>query len=112
MGPRAIARFAPPLKPALEEVDQYKYLGATITKDGTSEADIRIRLATSISVLIRLNTIWTNTKMAIKQNVVYIKHRCSKYYSMDAKLASFDGMLASPWEITEKMENKNKSLRK
>ena len=35
----------------LEEVDTFKYLEATITKDGTSEAKIRIRLATSKPVL-------------------------------------------------------------
>ena len=28
----------------LEEVDQFKYLGATITKDGSSDSDIKIRL--------------------------------------------------------------------
>ena len=32
----------------LEEVDTFKYLGVTITKYGTSKAEIRIRLATSI----------------------------------------------------------------
>ena len=41
----------------LEEVDKFKYLGETITKYGTSEAEIRIRLATSTSALIRLKTI-------------------------------------------------------
>ena len=29
----------------LEEVDQFKYLGATITKDGSSDSEIKIRLA-------------------------------------------------------------------
>ena len=44
----------------LEDVGKFKYLGATITKFGTSEADIRIRLATSTSTLIRLQNIWTS----------------------------------------------------
>ena len=35
----------------LEEVDTFKYLGTTIIKDGTSEAEIRIRLSTSKSVI-------------------------------------------------------------
>ena len=45
-----------------EEVGKFKYLGATITKDGTSEAELRIILATSTSALIRLTTIWTSKK--------------------------------------------------
>ena len=48
----------------LEEVDKCKYLGVTITKDGTSEADIR--LSTSTSDLIRLKTIWTSTQICFK----------------------------------------------
>ena len=50
----------------LVEVDKFKYLGATITKDGTSEAEIRIILATSTSALIRLKTIWKSTKIGFK----------------------------------------------
>ena len=50
----------------LEEVDTFKYLEAFITKYGTSEADILIRLATSTSALIRSQTIWAVTKMALK----------------------------------------------
>ena len=50
----------------LEEVDKFIYLGANIIKDCTSEAEIRIRLATSISALIRLKTIWTSTQIGFK----------------------------------------------
>ena len=46
----------------LEEVDKFEYLKATITKYGISEANIRIRLATSTSALIRLKNICTSKK--------------------------------------------------
>ena len=50
----------------MEVVDKLKYLGATITKDVASEGEIRIRLATSTSALIRLKTIWTITKIGFR----------------------------------------------
>ena len=50
----------------LEEVNKFKYLGVTITKYGTSEVDLRIRLVISTSALIRLQTIWTSKKIGFK----------------------------------------------
>ena len=54
----------------LKEVGQFKYLGSIITKDGTSEADIRIRLATSTFALIRIQTIWKSTKVGFKTKLI------------------------------------------
>ena len=34
----------------LEEVTSFKYLGATLSKDGTCRAQIRIRIATATAV--------------------------------------------------------------
>ena len=42
----------------LEEVDQFKYLSATITKDGSSDSEIKIRLAQATLAMVRLTTIW------------------------------------------------------
>ena len=39
----------------LEEVTSFKYLGATLCKDGTCSAEVRIRIA---SAMARLNRIW------------------------------------------------------
>ena len=39
----------------LEEVTSFKYLGATLCKDGTCSAEVHIRTA---SVMARLNRIW------------------------------------------------------
>ena len=47
----------------LEEVDEICYLGATITKDGTCETDIRIRLALATSAIVRLYTIWNSKQI-------------------------------------------------
>ena len=39
----------------LEEVTSFKYLGATLCKDGTCSAEVCIRTA---SAVVRLNRIW------------------------------------------------------
>ena len=41
----------------LEVVNKFKYLGATVTKDGKSETEINIRMATATTALFRLRTI-------------------------------------------------------
>ena len=45
----------------LEEVEQFKYLGTTITKNGSSDTEIKIRLAQATSAMVRL-TIICNSK--------------------------------------------------
>ena len=84
----------------LEEVDKFKYLVETIIKDGTSDAEIRIRLATSTSALIRLKAIWTSTKIGFKT-------KCSLYKILVLSILLY-GFEA--WTITEKMENKIKAF--
>ena len=42
----------------LEEVTGFKYLGATLSKDGTCRAEIRIRIATATTAMARLNRVW------------------------------------------------------
>ena len=42
----------------LDEVDKFKYLGALITKDGTSDKEIRTRIATASAAMSNLNKIW------------------------------------------------------
>ena len=41
----------------LEEVSQFKYLGATLTKDGTSIKEVKIQIAAATSALARLDKI-------------------------------------------------------
>ena len=42
----------------LEEVTCFKYLGATLWKDGTCSAEIRIRIASAMAAMSTLNRIW------------------------------------------------------
>ena len=41
----------------LEEVSSFKYLGATLCKDGTSSADVCFRIASVMAAVARLNRI-------------------------------------------------------
>ena len=41
----------------LEEVEKFKYLGATLTKNGTCNQEVRIRLVQATSAMVRLTTI-------------------------------------------------------
>ena len=41
-----------------EEVDPFKYMGSRQTTDGTSENEVRIRLAQENSTMIRLAMLW------------------------------------------------------
>ena len=45
----------------LEEVTSFKYLGATLTQDGSSSAEIRIRIATATTALVKLQRMWKSS---------------------------------------------------
>ena len=77
------------------EIDKFKYIGA-INKDDTSETDIRIRLATSTSTLIRLQTLWESKKTGFKT-------KCSLYKILVPSILLYG---CEAWTITEKMEKK------
>ena len=42
----------------LSEVTSFKCLGATLFKDGTCSAEVRIRIASAMVTMARLNRIW------------------------------------------------------
>ena len=56
----------------LEEVEQFKYLGATITKDGSSDYDIKIRLDQATSAMVRITTIWNSKDIVSSLNIISI----------------------------------------
>ena len=64
----------------LEEVNQFKYLGATLKKYGSSEGEIRIRIAIATSARVRLDKIWTSKKInfTLKYNLYNICKWTSK----------------------------------
>ena len=42
----------------LEKVTSFNYLKATLRKDGTCSAEVRIRIASAMTAMARLNRIW------------------------------------------------------
>ena len=42
----------------LGQATSFKYLGATLCKDGTCSAEVRIRTASAMVAMARLNRIW------------------------------------------------------
>ena len=53
----------------LKKVDQFRYLGATITSNGDCTTDITLRTATALSVMNRLSSIFKNRKIASKSKI-------------------------------------------
>ena len=51
---------------ALENVYNFKYLGSTLSNDATSKKEICIILATSTSVMVKLESIWKSTEINFK----------------------------------------------
>ena len=67
----------------LEEVSSFKYLGATLTKDGTCKTEICIWIATATAVMARLTRVWKSnisfqTKFKLYKSLVIsiLLYRC------------------------------------
>ena len=55
----------------LEEVTSFRYLGATLCKDGTCSGEVRIRIASATAAMVRLNRVWRcNTKFKLHKSLV------------------------------------------
>jgi len=50
----------------LEQVKEFTYLGAVITKDGSCEKDIRHRIGWESAIFGRLNKIWRDNHVTIQ----------------------------------------------
>ena len=48
----------------LEEVTSFKYLGAILCKDGTCSAEVRIKIASAMAAMARLNRIWRSNTIS------------------------------------------------
>ena len=61
----------------LEQVISFKYLGATLCKDGTCSAETRIKIASAMAAMVRLNRIWRRntisfaSKFKLYKSIVY-----------------------------------------
>ena len=79
----------------LETVDKFKYLGVTLTKDGKSEPDIKIIMATATSALVRLKTI-------LKSNKIIIQTKILLYKSLVLSIMMYG---CETWTLTEDLES-------
>ena len=52
----------------LEQVTGFKYQGATLCKDGTCSADVRIIIASAMAAAARLNRIWRCNTISFTSN--------------------------------------------
>ena len=57
----------------LQEVMVFKYLGATLTKDGRSTAEITIRLAITTASMAKLNKIWSSKDVSFSTKIKLYK---------------------------------------
>ena len=57
----------------LEEVMAFKYLGATLTKDGRSTAEIKMRLAIATASMVKLNKIWSSKDISFATKIKLFK---------------------------------------
>ena len=51
-----------------EEVTRLKYLRETLCKDGTFSAEVRVRIASAMAAIARLNRIWQCNAISFASN--------------------------------------------
>ena len=51
----------------------FQYLGATLCKDGTCSADVRIRVASAVAAMAILNRIWRCNTMSFASKFKFYK---------------------------------------
>ena len=57
----------------LEEVSSFKYLGATLTKDGRSLKEIKIRIAMATQAMAKLSKIWKSKEISFPTKIKIYK---------------------------------------
>ena len=83
---------------ALEIVGQFKYLGATITDEG-SKTKVLSRIPKFQSALANLKTIWNDNTIALKSKVRLLR----------SLVISFFVYACETWTLTTKIEKRVKS---
>ena len=69
-------------RPKLEEVNSFKYLEATLCKDGTCSAEIRIRIASAMTAMARLNRIRRSIFIRFASNFKLYKPRSCHFHPL------------------------------
>ena len=80
----------------LERVDRFKYLGAYLTRDGTSTNEIKVRTGTATSAMTRLTRMWKSDNINFR-----IKHRL--YQSLVVSILLYG---CEAWTLTAQLEKK------
>ena len=60
----------------LEEITSFKYLGATLGKDGTCSTEVRVRIASAMAAMARLNRIWHCNTINFNTQVQAVQFSC------------------------------------
>ena len=60
----------------LEAVTSFKYLGATLCKDGTCSGEICIRIASAMAAMARLNRTWRCNTISFAKQVQAVQASC------------------------------------
>ena len=63
----------------LEEVTSFKYLGVTLCKVGTCSAEVRIRIASAMTAMARLNRCWRCNVISFAKQVQALQVSCCLY---------------------------------
>jgi len=80
----------------LEHVSEFKYLGATLTENGTSEIEVKHRVGMATSALARLESIWKMRSISMKTKIKLLN-------SMVKSILMYG---CESWTITDKIWKK------
>ena len=91
----------------LEEVTSFRYLGATLCKDAICSTEVRIRIASAIAAMARLNRIWLC-------NTISFASKCELYESLVSSILLYG---CETWTLLADSEKRiqafeNKCMRK
>ena len=91
----------------LEEVDQFKYIGATFTKDGSNDSEIKLRLSQATSAMVMLTTI-------LNSKDIRFKLKYNRYRSLVLSILYYgcESWTISALSIKKQQGFENKSHRK
>ena len=85
----------------LEGVTSLKYLGATLCKDGTCSAEIRIGIASAMTAMARLNRIW-------RSNTIMFASKFKLYNSLATSILLYG---CETWTLLADSEKKDPGFR-
>ena len=80
----------------LEEVNQFKYLGSILTKDGASKTEVKARITSATSALTRLERVFKSRNISF----------CTKYHLYKSLVLSILLYGCESWTLTAELEKR------